>query len=73
LSSAAGPKIMVWSLDLTGSYGAFFYASAALCALLTLGVWLVSFPNLAQASDELAETPSEASPVIGAAEVAAAE
>lgn len=65
LSSALGPKIMAASSDLTGDYGSFFVASAALCALSTAAVWYVPFPNLAAGAE-----PSTGA---SAAAVAAAE
>ncbi len=69
LTSAVGPKVMVWSLDLTGFYGPFFYASAALCALLTFAVWYVPFPNIEPAADRSAPADVEAeAPVAAAAE-----
>lgn len=69
LSSAAGPKVMVWSLGLTGQYGGFFYVSAALCGLLTLAVYYVPFPRIEPADVCESASPIEAeAPAVAAAE-----
>lgn len=53
LSSASGPKIMVWSQLQTGQYSVFFYVSAILAAALTLAVTLVPFPRPARATETM--------------------
>lgn len=65
LSSSGGPKIMVWSQESTGYYGAFFYVSAGLAAVTALGVLCMSFPNLESADDEGQAAPAE--PVVAVA------
>lgn len=68
LSSALGPKIMAASSDLTGDYGSFFVASAALCALATAAVAYVPFPNLTAGGGPSPDASPEAAAVVAATE-----
>ncbi|HVX11779.1 MAG TPA: MFS transporter [Pirellulales bacterium] len=69
LSSAGGPKVMVWSLNTTGKYGPFFYVSALVAAVLALAVWVVPFPQ-SEPSREPDEPTTSLEPAVAVAAAA---
>jgi MFS family permease len=45
VASAAGPLVLAWTLERTGSYGAIFYPLAVVVLALAIGCWYVALPE----------------------------